>query len=173
MGSIKYRKRGGKKKYKKKKTKRRLQKRKMRRTKRRRRRRRSSRRRYKFKGGMACANRPAPSNIGHKYTGYKLNTNPSLPDPQSLNSNLKNVGQRGGGFLMHDFGLGDVLLNYYKGMNSLTNLKHTYKGNKPEVKADPMHQPKLLEKQVLPYSTANIPEHHNKASIKAAKYSIF
>ena len=54
-----------------------------------------------------------------------------------------------------------------------TNLKHTYKGNKPEVKADPMHQPKLLEKQVLPYSTANIPEHHNKASIKAAKYSIF
>ena len=67
----------------------------------------------------------------------------------------------------------DVLLNYYKGMNSLTNLKHTYKGNKPEVKADPMNQPKLLEKQVLPYSTANIPEHHNKASIKAAKYSIF
>ena len=170
MASIKYRKKGGKKKYRRK-TKRRLQKRKLRKTKRRRKRRRT-RRRYKLKGGMACVNRPAPSDIGSKYTGYKLNTNPSLPDPQSLNSNLKNVGQKGG-FLMHDFGLGDVLLNYYKGMNSLTNLKHTYKGNKPEVKADPMHQPKLLEKQVLPYSTANIPEHHNKASIKASTYSIF
>ena len=107
MGSIKYRKRGGKRKYKKK-TKKRLQKRRMRKTKRRTRRRRSSRRRYKLKGGMACANRPAPSNIGHKYTGYKLNTNPSLPDPQSLNSNLKNGTKRR--WIFNAFGLGDVLL---------------------------------------------------------------
>ena len=170
MGSNKYSKKGGRKK-KRRKTKRRLRKKRIKKTKRRRRK--SSRRRYRLKGGMACANRPLQqSNMGEKYTSYKLNTNPSLPDPQSLNSNLKNVGQKGG-FLMHDFGLGDVLLNYYKGMNSMANLKHTYKGNKPEVKADPMNQPKLLEKQVLPYSTANIPDHYDKASIKAAKYSIF
>ena len=170
MGSIKYSSKRFKKKYRKK-TKRRLRKKRNKKTKRKRRRK-SSRRRYRLKGGMSCVNRPVQSNMGEKYTGYKLNTNPSLPDPQSLNSNLKNVGQKGG-FFMQDFGLGDVLLNYYKGMNSMVNLKHTYKGNKPEVKADPMNQPKLLEKQILPYSTANIPEHHNKASIKAAKYSIF
>lgn len=127
---------------------------------------------YKLKGGMACVNRPQPSTIGQKFTGYKLNTNPMLPDPLSLNSNLKNVGQKGGAW-MNDFGLGDVLLNYYKGMNAIKNVKHTYKGNKPEKKADPTSQPKLLEKQILPYTASDIPDYYKGASIKASEYSIF
>ena len=30
-----------------------------------------------------------PSNIGHKYTGYKYNRRPFLPDPQNLNTNMR------------------------------------------------------------------------------------
>jgi len=176
MVSIKHKK-GGKKFYKKKTRSKRSRRknRKINKTKRKRkrRRRRKSRKRYSYKGGMACVNRPAPSNIGYKYTGQKLNIKPVLPDPKNLNSNLRHSGQKGGGFTMQDFGLGDLLLNYYKGMNGLSNLKHTYKGNKHETKADPMHQPKLIEKQILPYSTANVPEFHSKASSHAAKFSIF
>ena len=166
MASKKYRKKYHKK------TKRRKSRSYKRKNNRKRRRTRRKRKHYKLKGGMACVNRPQPSNIGEQYTHYKLNTNPMLPDPQSLNSNLKNVGQKGG-FWMNDFGLGDVLLNYYKGMNAMKNVQHTYNGNKHEKKADPIYQTKLHEKQILPYSSADVPDFYKNGSIKAAKYTIF
>ena len=43
--------------------------------------------------------------------------------------------QKGGGFL-DDIGLGDVLLNYYKGTNTISNQPIRYKGGKPLMKAD-------------------------------------
>ena len=64
-----------------------------RKTKRRKNRRR--RRSRKMRGGGAlqgsCVswNCNVPSNIGEMFTGYKYNTNPYLPDPKSLNSNIK------------------------------------------------------------------------------------
>ena len=155
-----------------------------RRTKRRRRRRRKTRRkkrRRKIRGGGAlqgsCVNWKCdmPSNIGHKFTGYKYNETPFLPDPKSLNSNIRHqYSQTGGGIpqLMDHFGLGDILLNYYKGTNSALDLKHRYKGAKKEVGADPMNQPKLIKDLPLPYATPNVPMYYDAAAEKAAKNTI-
>ena len=88
--------------------------------KRNRRRSRKTRRRRRQRGG-ACAKWgcDSPRNMGEIYTGVKNNTNPMLPDPKSLNSNLRIKPemklQKGGGIpeLMHEFGLGDLVLNYW------------------------------------------------------------
>ena len=50
---------------------------------------------------------------------------------------------KGGGLWMDDFGLGDVLLNWYKGSNAVSNIPIRYKIGKPLMKADPMHQPNM------------------------------
>ena len=111
---------------------------KKRKTKRHRRRRKSRRKRG---GGLlapATFKCNASQSIGEHYTGIKHNTNPYLPDPKSSNTNMK-----GGGLWMDDFGLGDVLLNWYKGSNMASNIPIRYKGGKPLMKADPMHQPNM------------------------------
>ena len=146
-------------------------------TKQRRRRTRSrrTRRRRRQRGG-ACANWgcDSPRNMGEIYTGVKNNTNPILPDPKSLNSNLRikpvMKTQKGGGIpeLMGEFGLGDLVLNYWKGTNAVQNVKHRYQGGKAEVGADPMNQPNLLKDLPMPYETANLPDMYSSASQQAA-----
>ena len=136
---------------------------------------RRTRRRRRQRGG-ACAKWgcDSPRNMGEIYTGVKNNTNPILPDPKSLNSNLRIKPsmklQKGGGIpeLMHDFGLGDLVLNYWKGTNTVQNIKHRYQGGKAEVGADPMNQPKLLKDLPMPYETANLPNIYSSASQEAA-----
>lgn len=151
-----------------------------RRSRRKSRRRRRTRRR-KTRGGGAlqgsCVNWKCdmPSNIGHQFTGYKYNKTPFLPDPKSLNSNIRHhYSQTGGGVphLLNEFGLGDLLLNYYKGTNAALDLKHRYKGAKKEVGADPMNQPKLIKDLPLPYATPNVPMYYDAAAEKAAKNTI-
>ena len=164
----------------------------------RRRSRRNSKRRKKrlrkMKGGGAlrgsCVNWKCdmPSNIGHKFTGYKYNTKPFLPDPKSLNSNIKiqKGGHTSGGSndskmitgvtgiprLMHEFGLGDLLLSYYKGTNAALDTKHRWDGAKLEVGADPMNQPRLIKDYPLPYSTPNVPQFYDSSAETAAKMSL-
>ena len=112
--------------------------------------------------------------MGEIYTGVKNNTNPILPDPKSLNSNLRikpvMKTQKGGGIpeLMGEFGLGDFVLNYWKGTNAVQNVKHRYQGAKAEVGADPMNQPDLLKDLPMPYETANLPDMYSSASQQAA-----
>lgn len=147
--------------------------------KRNRRRSRKTRRRRRQRGG-ACAKWgcDSPRNMGEIYTGVKNNTNPMLPDPKSLNSNLRIKPemklQKGGGIpeLMHEFGLGDLVLNYWKGTNAVQNVKHRYQGGRTEVGADPMNQPHLLKDSPLPYETANIPDMYSSASTQAASNTI-
>ena len=165
---------------------RRRRKRRKRKTKRRknRRRRRTRRRSRRMRGGGAlqgsCVNWncDVPSNIGETFTGYKYNTNPYLPDPKSLNSNIKIKPkmkmQKGGGLpaLMEDFGLGDLLLGYWKGSNAVANTKYRYTGAKPKVGADPMNQPALMKNLPLPYATPNVPQFYDTASNQAAENTI-
>jgi hypothetical protein len=124
-------------------------------------------------GGPAPYKCNYPSNIGKTFTGYKLNTNPVLPDPKSLNQNFKAHGiTQKGGFFMNDFGLGDVLLNWYKGTNAATNMKHRFRGAANEPKADPMYQPELLKPVHFDKTTANLPAEYNSASTIVAGKTI-
>ena len=151
----------------------------------RRRRRKKTRRRRRMRGGgCGCASPmvgggPAPykcnypSNIGRVMTGHALNTNQSLPDPKSLNQNFrahKVKGQKGG-FFMQDFGLGDVLLNWYKGTNMVTNAGHRYRGAANEPKADPMYQPELLKPVSFDNKTLDLPAEYLSASSIVASQS--
>ena len=105
-------------------------------------------------------------------TGYKNNTNPFLPDPNPLNSNLKsNVNMRGGGF-MYDFGLGDLLNNYYKATDFGKNIWHRYKGNKKEVPVNTTYQPELRKNVIPEHSTADLPKYYEVSTDKAAKNTI-
>lgn len=139
---------------------------KKRKTKRRRRRRRKSRK--KRGGGLlapATFKCNASPSIGEHYTGIKHNTNPHLPDPQSSNKNMK-----GGGLWMDDFGLGDVLLNWYKGSNAVSNIPIRYKGGKPLMKADPMHQPNMQGGKFVSQSP-NVPAMYDSAAQQVASNS--
>ena len=109
-----------------------------------------------------------PTNVGELFTGYKLNKNPFLPDPKYGNSNIRS--QKGGG-LMDDIGLGDALLGWYKGTNTVKNIPIRYQGGKPVMPADPMHQPKLLASKYV-HNTANVPQMYNSSSQVAAKNTI-
>lgn len=151
----------------------------------RRRRRKRTRRRRRMRGGACgCASPmtgggPAPfkcnypKNIGRLMTGYKLNTNQSLPDPISLNQNVRphRMGQKGG-FFMQDFGLGDVLLNWYKGTNTLTNGVHRYRGARNETSADPMAQEALLKPAHFDKKTLDVPAEYNSASTIVANKTL-
>ena len=110
-----------------------------------------------------------PSNVGEIFTGIPLNKNPFLPDPKYGNSNIRSR-QKGGG-LMDDIGLGDVLLNYYKGTNAISNQPIRYKGGKPLMKADPMYQPNLSA-PVAAKITPNVPQFYNVSSQSAATNTI-
>lgn len=158
---------------------------KMRKQRRRRKRTRRHRRKRRVGGGCGCASpmvggNPAPykcdlpTNVGETFTGYKLNTSHALPDPKSLNQNFRahRKGPQKGGFFMQDFGLGDVLLNWYKGTNMITNAKHTYRGAAKEAKADPMSQPELLREATFDRKTPNIPREYSSASSLVAKQTI-
>ena len=165
------------------------------------RKRRKTKRRMKGGSGKGLLASPAcsgfncdmPTNVGEIYTHYPNNTNPFLPDPMSLNSNLSGkalispkpmAGKKGGrrkrrgrknmkgGFFFDDWGLGDGLLAYYKGTNAALNTKHLYAGNKPEVSATPSDQPELLKKPVAGRTTPNIPNDYENASNTAASYTI-
>ena len=130
----------------------------------------------KMRGG-SCVSRDclSPSNIGEVHTKIPYNTNPSLPDPKSLNSNIKYRKVQKGGTLtqmMEDFGLGDALLSYYKGTNDAYNLKHRYKGVKKEVGANPMNQPHLIKPVKWINTTADIPTYYDSASKIAADHTI-
>ena len=158
---------------------RRRRRRRKRKTKRRRKRRRKRTRKIRGGGALqgSCVSWKCdmPSNIGHKYTGYKYNRRPFLPDPQNLNTNMrKQYKQSGGGVaqLMNDFGLGDLLLNYYKGVNTAIDVKHRYKGEKKVPSADPMYQPRLLDDLPLPYATPNVPAYYDTAGVKVSKLTI-
>jgi len=141
----------------------------------------------------ACSgfNCDLPQNTGAIFTKYPNNTNPFLPDPMSLNKNVRNPispkpmgGKKGGrrkrkgrknmkgGFFWDDWGLGDGLLAYYKGTNAALNTKHLYAGNKPEMSATPSHQPELLKKPYVGKTTANIPNYYEAGSTKAASYTV-
>ena len=121
------------------------------------------------RGGYSTYKCNYPTNVGEIFTGIPLNKNPFLPDPKYGNTNIKS-GQKGGGFL-DDIGLGDVLLNYYKGTNTISNQPIRYKGGKPLMKADPMHQPGLVA-PVAAKTTANIPQFYNVSSQSAATNTI-
>ena len=165
------------------------------------RRRRKTKRRMKGGSGKGLLASPAcsgfncdlPTNVGEIYTHYPNNTNPFLPDPMSLNSNLSGKalistkykgGKKGGrrkrrgrknmkgGFFFDDWGLGDGLLAYYKGTNAALNTKHLYAGNKPEVSATPSDQPELLKKPYVGRTSPNIPSFYEAGSAKAASYTV-
>ena len=130
---------------------------------------RKKRRRKRQRGGYANYKCDSPSNMGEIYTGIKLNTNPFLPDPRNGNTNMK--GNQKGGSFMNSIGLGDVLLNYYKGTDAISNQPIRYNGGKPLINADPMNQPGL-ESPVASRTTANIPNFYNTASQTAAANTI-
>ena len=125
-----------------------------------------------MKGGnkftYGCKN---PQNMGELITGYANNTNPFLPNPKSLNSNLRVHQQKGGGF-MYDFGLGDLLLNYQKATDFGKNVWHRYKGNKKEVSANTTHQPELRKNVPYEHNTADVPRFYEIATDKAVKNTI-
>ena len=130
---------------------------------------RKKRRRKRQRGGYSTYKCDSPSNIGEIYTGIKLNTNPFLPDPRNGNTNMR--GNQKGGSFMDSIGLGDVLLNYYKGTDAISNQPIRYNGGKPLMNADPMHQPGL-DSPVASRTTANIPNFYNTASQTAAANTI-
>ena len=130
---------------------------------------RKKRRRRRQRGGYATYKCDSPSNMGEIYTGIKLNTNPFLPDPRNGNTNMR--GNQKGGSFMNSIGLGDVLLNYYKGTDAISNQPIRYNGGKPLMNADPMHQPGL-ESSVASRTSANIPNFYNTASQTAAANTI-
>tara|TARA_B100001758_G_C18383454_1_gene598624 strand:- start:1276 stop:1950 length:675 start_codon:yes stop_codon:yes gene_type:complete len=160
---------GGKRKSKRRKSKRKKSKRKKRRKKKTKKRRRRKRQR----GGMGQYNCVYPSNVGEIFTGIKLNKNPVLPDPINSNTNVRaSHKQKGGGF-MDNWGMGDALLGWYKGTNAVSNIPIRYKGGKPLMNANPMHQPGLLKEEHI-HKTANIPVMYRSASDKAvdAKFTV-
>jgi len=110
-----------------------------------------------------------PQNIGTIITGHSNNTNPFLPDPNPLNSNIRPhvLSQKGGNF-MYDFGLGDLLLNYHTATNIGSNLMHKYNGNKDVMPANPTHQPELRKGLVADNVIPDIPLYYSKATIKAS-----
>ena len=130
---------------------------------------RKKRRRKRQRGGYSTYKCDSPSNMGEIYTGIKLNTNPFLPDPRNGNTNMR--GNQKGGSFMDSIGLGDVLLNYYKGTDAISNQPIRYNGGKPLMNADPMHQPGL-ESPVASRTTANLPNFYNTASQTAAANTI-
>ena len=165
------------------------------------RKRRKTKRRMKGGSGKGLLASPAcsgfncdlPTNVGEIYTHYPNNTNPFLPDPMSLNSNLSGKalispkpmgGKKGGrrkrrgrknmkgGFFFDDWGLGDGLLAYYKGTNAALNTKHLYAGNKPEVSATPSDQPELLKKPDVGRTSPNIPSFYESGSNTAASFTV-
>ena len=121
------------------------------------------------KGGCSTYKCIYPTNVGEIFTGYKLNTNPFLPDPKYSNNNVRG-GQKGGGFL-DDIGLGDALLGYYKTTNTTKNIPIRYKGGKPVMPADPMHQPGLVDSGYNK-TTPNVPQMYNSSSQVAATNTI-
>tara|TARA_B100000902_G_scaffold69109_1_gene75053 strand:- start:1673 stop:2233 length:561 start_codon:yes stop_codon:yes gene_type:complete len=121
------------------------------------------------RGGCTTYKCNYPTNVGEIFTGYKLNTNPILPDPQNSNSNIRS-GQKGGG-LLDDIGLGDALLGYYKTTNTARNIPIRYKGGKPVMPADPMHQPGLVGSGYNK-TTPNVPQMYNSSSQIAATNTI-
>ena len=125
--------------------------------------------RRRQRGGYATYKCDSPSNMGEIYTGIKLNTNPFLPDPRNGNTNMR--GNQKGGSFMNSIGLGDVLLNYYKGTDAISNQPIRYNGGKPLINADPMNQPGL-ESPIASRTTANIPNFYNTASQTAAANTI-
>ena len=114
-----------------------------------------------------------PENMGKIFTGYANNKNPFLPDPNPLNSNLRPhvVGQKGGGW-MNDFGLGDLLLNYYKATDFGKNVWHRYKGNKNVMSSEPTHQPELRKNIPYEHKTANVPKFYEVSTGKAAQNTL-
>jgi len=165
------------------------------------RKRRKTKRRMKGGSGKGLLASPAcsgfncdlPTNVGEIYTHYPNNTNPFLPDPKSLNSNLSGKalitrkpmgGKKGGrrkrrgrqnmkgGFFFDNWGLGDGLLAYYKGTNAALNAKHLYAGNKPEVSATPSDQPELLKKPYVGRTSPNIPRFYETGSNTAASFTV-
>ena len=166
-------------------------------------RRRKTKRRMKGGSGKGLLASPAcsgfncnlPTNVGELYPpNTPNNTNPFLPDPMSLNSNLSGKalispkpmgGKKGGrrqrrrkgrksmkgGFFWDDWGLGDGLLAYYKGTNAALNTKHLYAGNKPEMSASPTHQPELLKNPNIASNSVNLPNEYEKAAGTAAGYT--
>ena len=147
--------------------------RKRRKSKRRKTKRKRRKRRRKQRGGMGKYNCVYPSNVGEIFTGIKLNTNPFLPDPITTNGNTRTVEklkQKGGGF-MDNFGMGDALLGWYKGTNTIENQAIRYKGGRPLMRADPMYQPGLLKQEPV-HKTANVHKFYNAASETAVKNTI-
>ena len=146
---------------------------------------RKKRRRKRQRGGYSTYKCNAPTNMGEIYTGIKLNTDPFLPDPINSNTNTRG-NQKGGhkettggsaptsgmaGSFLSSIGLGDVVLNYYKGSNAIANQPIRYNGGKPLMKADPMHQPGLTT-PVASAKSANIPSFYDTASQTAASNTI-
>ena len=125
--------------------------------------------RKRQRGGCSTYKCNYPSNVGEIFTGIPLNKNPFLPDPKYGNSNIRSR-QKGGG-LMDDIGLGDVLLNYYKGTNAISNQPIRYRGGKPLMKADPMYQPNLSA-PVAAKITPNVPQFYNVSAQSAATNTI-
>ena len=114
-----------------------------------------------------------PENMGKIFTGYANNKNPFLPDPNLLNSNVRPhiAAQKGGGW-MNDFGLGDLLLNYYKATDFGKNIWHRYTGNKKEMPAEPTHQPELRKNIPYEHETANLPKYYEVSTGKASENTI-
>lgn len=126
-------------------------------TKRRRRRRRAKKRQRggnllssPCSSGFECSN---PKNLGAHF-GNKLNTN-VMPAP--INSN-NNFNLKGGGVWS------DLKQYWWKGNDALTNTVQRYKGGKPKVSSDIMHQPRLSKDKVYQSRNMDLGSIHESSS---------
>ena len=101
---------------------------------------------------------------------YKNNTDPSLPNPKSTNSNFKQSG--GGVFNLAENvpGASDLLDNYWKGVTGAKNVYQSWIGGQPYPSPDPTVQP--IE-NVAPsnYSPIDIPAISKQSELVALKFN--
>lgn len=158
-------------------------KRKTRRSKRRvKRRKKKTKRRRKQKGGNSSC--PYDKNMGEKFTLRKYNNNPFLPDPKSTNlssdvpypyrksggkktkRNRKRRTQKGGSW--YEFGLTDLINNYFDGVKTFTDIPLKYRGKKTELGSNPMKQ--KIPTPRIQHNIPDIEEHHRRGIVQAANY---
>ena len=101
---------------------------------------------------------------------YKNNTDPSLPNPKSTNSNFKQSG--GGVFNLAENvpGASDLLDNYWKGVTGAKNVYQSWIGGQPYPSPDPTVQP--IE-NVAPsnYSPVDIAAISKQSNLIASKFN--
>jgi len=101
---------------------------------------------------------------------YPNNTDPSLPNPKSTNSNFKQTG--GGVFNLAENvpGASDLLDNYWKGVTGAKNVYQSWIGGQPYPSPDPTVQP--IENVVASnYSPPDIAAISKQSQLIASKFN--